>query len=190
MIELLPQLQHRRQPWKNAGGYSFEISRDRDDPDWGWRASIAEIGHDGPFSRFPQCERQMVLLDGPGLDLHFDAGETRALRPPHGDLRFAGDRPVHARLVAGPVRCFNLIWRQDRYQVQLLHRPLVGSMWFFDEPATTWLLFVLAGQAVFPEPARVLERHDAALWPAAAGRVRLEGEGELLLAQLRTLPTT
>jgi hypothetical protein len=38
----------------------------------------------------------------------------------------------------GPTHDFNLMWRRDRVQAQLWHRPLVGPMVIFVEPHTTW----------------------------------------------------
>lgn len=187
VIELLPAASHRRERWKNGGGWTREILRHPASGDWDWRVSVAEVGSDGPFSLFPGCEREIVLLAGQGMHLDVEDGATHRLAPPHGRLRFSGERAVSARLVEGPSVDFNLIWKRDAVEAQLLHRPIVGSMLFFGEPGVTWVLYVLAGQV--RTPAGLLEAGDAARLVIAPGeRLALDGGGELLIAKLRERP--
>ncbi|MBS3958907.1 MAG: HutD family protein [Xanthomonadaceae bacterium] len=184
MIELLPATLHRRERWKNGGGWTREILRSPAGDDWDWRVSVAEVGGDGPFSLFPGCEREIVLLAGQGMHLDFADGETHHLGPPHGRFRFAGERPLSVRLIEGPTVDFNLIWKRGAVDAQLLHRPIVGSMLFFGEPELVWVLYVLAGQV--RTPAGGLERGDAARLAVPPGeRLVIEGGGELLLARLQ-----
>jgi environmental stress-induced protein Ves len=183
MIELLPTAMHRRERWKNGGGWTREILRCPADGEWQWRVSVAEVGCDGPFSPFPGCEREIVLVSGMGMDLHFDDGETHRLAPPHGRLRFSGERPLTALLVDGPTVDFNLMWKREAIEAQLLHRPVVGSMLFFGEPGVTWVLYVLAGQV--RTPSGVLDVGDAARIAIPPGERRvIEGGGVVLLAKL------
>ena len=183
MIELLPAATHRRERWKNGGGWTREILRSPPDGDWRWRVSVAEVGSDGPFSAFPGVEREIVLLAGQGMDLQFDDGETVRLAPPHGRLRFSGDRPLSARLVEGPTIDFNLMWKREAIDAQLLHRPIVGSMLFFGEAGVCWVLYVTAGEV--RTPVGRLDAGDAAhLRPEPGQRLVIDGGGELLLAKL------
>src|SRR5690606_22105518 len=87
---------HHRGPWRSGLGWTREIHAQRPDPggDWTWRLSIAEIERDAPFSAFPGVDRELVLLRGNGRRLRFDDGESCLLEPPHGRLRFAGERPL------------------------------------------------------------------------------------------------
>jgi len=187
VIDLLPAASHRREPWKNGVGWTHEVLRHPATGDWDWRVSVAEVCSDGPFSTFPGCEREIVLVSGLGMDLHFDDGGTHRLEPPHGRLRFSGERPVSARLVEGPTTDFNLIWKRDTVDAQLLHRPIVGPMLFFGESGVTWLLHVLAGQVC--TSAGRLEAGDAARMAIGPGeRQALDGGGELLIAKLRSRP--
>ncbi len=183
MIEYLPAASYRRERWKSDGGWTREIIRFPGEGEWHWRASIAEIGSDAAFSRFPGCEREIVLLAGQGMDLDLDRDPSVRLEPPYGRLRFSGDCAVNARLVEGPVIAFNLIWLRGVVETQLLHRPIVGAMLFFGEPGLHWLLYVLAGQV--RTPAGVLDTGDAAMLAIEPGqRLVIEGGGELLLAKL------
>ena len=187
----LPANEYRRERWRNEFGWTREIHRDPEGSgDWRWRASIAEIDHDAPFSAFPGCDRELVLLAGEGMRLAFDDGaEPVLLSPPHDRHRFAGERPLRAELVDGPTHDFNLMWKRDAVQATLLHRPLVGPMVFFAEPGVTWLVYLMQGQAQFKDlarPLRLAQFDSVLLLPDAEGpsRMILEGGGELLLAKL------
>jgi environmental stress-induced protein Ves len=189
-LRLLPAHDYRRERWRNGLGWTREILRwpERAE-DWDWRLSIAEIEQDGPFSVFPGVERELVLLRGPGVRLRFDDGETREALPPHGRVRFAGERAVQGELIDGPTHDFNLMWRRDRIEADLWHRPLVGSMVLFVEPGEQWAVHVLAGHAqCSSEDARErLHAADSLLLSANAQRRRfaIDGGGEVLLIRLR-----
>lgn len=187
---VIPANTYRRERWKNQLGWTREIARSPGAGDWNWRLSIAEIEEDAPFSRFDGIERELVLLSGNGLKLQFDDGEVHELLPPHGRLRFAGERAVTGVLVDGATQDFNLMWRRDALQARLWHRPLVGPMVVFVEPDGVWAIHLAAGQARFAD--------DSGLPPMAAAdtavlvgsgtarqRFVLDGGGEVLVMQLQ-----
>ncbi len=192
---IIPANEYRRVRWKNGAGWTREICACRLDGmdgieagEWDFRLSIAEIESDAPFSTFPGIDRELVLLSGNGLRLRFDDGEVHELSPPHGRLRFAGDRALTGELVDGRTEDFNLMWGRENVDATLWHRPLVGAMVVFIEPGTTWAVHMLAGQAdidgdVFPGR---LDQGDTALLHAEGARVRhvLDGGGELLLVRV------
>ena len=188
-ITLLPANEYRRERWKNGLGWTREILRHPADADtWDWRMSIAEVEKDGPFSAFPGCDRELVLLAGEGMRLHFDDGDCVTLLPPHSRHRFAGERALNAELLAGRTHDFNVIWRRDAVDVAVLHRPLVGPMVFFPESGVQWFVHQLAGQALFRDqafPVR-LAQGDSALIEAPDGgeRTLLDGGGEVLLVRI------
>ena len=187
----IPANEYRRERWKNGAGWTREILRwPSSAEDWDWRLSIAEVDREGPFSAFPGVDRELVLLAGEGMRLLFEDGEVAELQPPHDRVRFAGERAVRSELVAGPTQDFNLMWKRDRVEAQLLHRPLVGPMLFFAEPGVHWAVHVLAGRAAFKDrqPPVQLEQGDTALIDASgSGRVLIDGGGELLLVRLRRI---
>lgn len=187
----IPANEYRRERWKNGAGWTREILRwPREAEDWDWRLSIAEVDRDGPFSAFPGVDRELVLLAGEGMRLLFEDGEVAELQPPHDRVRFAGERALRSELVAGPTQDFNLMWKRDRIEAQLLHRPLVGPMLFFAEAGVHWAVHVLAGRAGFKDrqPALQLEQGDTAVIDASGtGRVLIDGGGEVLLVRLRRL---
>jgi environmental stress-induced protein Ves len=189
---VIPANEYRRERWRNGLGWTREIhahTTTGSPDDWAWRLSIAEIEQDAPFSSFPGIERELVLLSGNGLRLRFDDGEVHELHPPHDRLRFAGERAVTGELLDGPTQDFNLMWRRDRVDAQLWHRPLVGPMVVFAEPGTVWAIHLLAGQARFADDSGLptLAAADTALLQADGTRLRhvLEGSGEALLIRLQ-----
>lgn len=191
---VIPANEYRRERWRNQLGWTREIlrldaaARPVDGDDWDWRLSIAEIEQDAAFSAFPGIERELVLLSGNGLRLRFDDGELHELHPPHDKLRFAGERGVHGELVDGATHDFNLMWRRERVQAQLWHRPLVGPMVIFAEPGQTWAAHLMAGQARFADDTGLppLAAGDTAVLAAGGERLRavLEGGGEVLLVRV------
>lgn len=185
---VIPANDCRRERWRNGAGWTREICRVPEREDWLWRLSIAEIERDAPFSTFPGVDRELVLLSGNGLRLHFDDGETQQLDPPRGRLRFSGERAVTGELLDGRTEDFNLMWRRDAVATQLWHRPLVGPMVVFVDPRSTWIVHLLAGDARFAADTNLppLAMGDTALLSAGDARARyaLEGTGEALLIRI------
>lgn len=190
----------RRTRWRNGLGWTREVASERlhapiargvsgtgGGEDWDWRLSIAEIEGEADYSRFDGVEREQMLLSGNGLCLRRPAGDT-ILHPPHERLRFGGEEAVTGRPIDGRVEVVNLMWRRDRVDAASWHRPLVGPMVIFIEPGSTWLVHLIAGQAVFTDdsgPGR-MEAGDTAVLQAGGMRLRhvLEGGGEAWLIRL------
>lgn len=186
----LPAHEYRRERWRNGHGWTREVLRMPEGADdWDWRLSIAEIEQDGPFSSFPGIERELVLLHGNGVRLCFDDGEVREVVPPHGRVRFAGERALTGELIDGPTHDLNLMWRRDRIDAELWHRPLVGSMVLFVEPGEQWLVYLLSGRAHCTHGDDIVHiaMGDSLLLSADGARERfaIDGGGEALIARLR-----
>lgn len=190
VTRVIPANEYRRERWRNGQGWTRQIAASHPGEAWDWRLSIAEIERDAGFSAFPGVERELVLLHGNGVRLCFDDGEQVALLPPHDRHRFSGARPLRGELVDGPTHDFNLMWRPEAVDAELLLRPLVGSMFFFADACTSWAIHLLAGQARFDAASGLppLWAGDTALLYGTPGRVRyaLEGGGELIAIKFST----
>nr|WP_284508144.1 MULTISPECIES: HutD family protein [unclassified Caballeronia] len=104
-------------PWKNGGGITREIAAGPQGVSldaFAWRLSLADVASDGAFSKFEGVDRVLVLLDGAGMRLTEAHGNVHVLDAPLAIARFAGETPIHATLLAGPTRDFNLMVRRDR----------------------------------------------------------------------------
>jgi len=191
--KILRVADYRRMRWKNGGGWTTELAASASTVEGGnfdWRISIAEIESDGAFSTFPGCDRYIALLDGPGMELQFDAAEPVRLDQRLRFVRFDGEAKTFGRLLGGAVRDFNVMVRRDRVRAEVLHRPLVGPMVFLPEAATTWFVYLVAGQAALKDVAGMqLEGGESLLLqPGDAMRTRvLSGGGEVVLVKFTSL---
>ena len=217
--QVIPATDYRRERWRNQLGWTRAILQLGNPESWALRLSIAEIEQDAAFSAFPGIDRELVLLHGNGMRLRFghadsnssgsggnsdsgarDVGDgntngssrdrTCQLLPPYQRVRFAGEETVTATLLDGPTQDFNLMWRRDTLHTELLHRPLVGTMLFFADPGSAWVVHLLTGQADFGRDADLppLAAGDTA-WLSASKRTRyaLDGGGELLAIRVSPL---
>ncbi len=126
----------RRIRWRNDGGWTREIAMgrvggpglDASGERWDWRISVAEIEQDGPFSRFPGVDRCLLLLDGAGMELTGEDGHARQVVPARARVDFAGDVDVRCRLLAGPTRDLNLMWRRAELAARIDVQAVDGAV--------------------------------------------------------------
>ncbi|TDR48428.1 hypothetical protein DFR29_10148 [Tahibacter aquaticus] len=148
-IRRLDSSHYRRMVWKNGGGITTEIARSpAAGDDFDWRISIAEIAQDGDFSIFPDVDRELMLLDGGGIELLIGSEENVILDTRYRKHAFPGEAPVSCRLLDGPTRDFNVMVRRGRCRAELLARTIVGPQLLFPAVATNWLIHVASGEAI------------------------------------------
>jgi uncharacterized protein len=114
MHRALAPADYRRTAWKNGQGSTTEIAVHPPRADFErflWRASVADITQDGPFSTFPGIDRTLLLLRGAGMRLAGE-GEPLEIRALHEPVAFAGDIELYCTLHGGAVRDFNLMVRR------------------------------------------------------------------------------
>ena len=119
---LLGPRDYRRTRWRNRRGWTTEIAKHPAAADLGqfaWRASIADVTHDGAFSEFPGVARTLVLLSGAGMQLERASGPLH-LRVPYDAVGFDGAEALSCKLVDGPVRAFNLMLRRTTMQGEVV----------------------------------------------------------------------
>jgi environmental stress-induced protein Ves len=114
MVRRLTSTDYRRMPWRNGGGTTTEITlgllpdhlgRER----FLYRVSIADVASDGPFSRFEGYDRHIMLVSGAGMTIDCGPNGRLDLGTLFEPRTFSGDWDVTGKLLAGPVRDFNLI---------------------------------------------------------------------------------
>lgn len=111
-------------PWKNGAGVTREIAvwpvgAGLDDFDW--RLSVAEVAAGGRFSCFPGVDRQIVLVNGPGMRLRAADGSFDVrLNVPGVPFLFAGETEVEASQIDHPSRDFNVMTRRNRCHAHLV----------------------------------------------------------------------
>jgi environmental stress-induced protein Ves len=122
-IRRLTRAAFKSMPWKNGGGEMAEITvfpPGAGLDEFGWRLSMARVAADGPFSNFAGIDRTLTVLDGAGFRLTVD-GVEHLLTPASAPLRFAGDVPASAALLAGPVTDLNVMTRRGAFRHEV-HR--------------------------------------------------------------------
>lgn len=108
-------------PWKNGKGTTSElaISEGGNLSQFDWRLSIATVVEDGEFSDFSGYLRNLILIEGNGIDLqHYQGDSEKEVDHLSSLLDFAtfdgGCRTV-GNLHDGPIKDFNLMTRADKY---------------------------------------------------------------------------
>lgn len=193
---LLGPADYRPMPWKNGQGTTHEIWVERDAEDaasggFRFRLSIASVKLAAPFSRFPHCDRTLLLLDGEGMLLDSGPGRQKRLDTRYVPYAFSGDWDTACTLIAGPCRDFNVMVdrRRLRAQVQVLTLRADSPQLLSTQPSDErWALFTLAGtvrlrdettgphplpQTLSPEHTLILSADEAA---PCLGDLRLRAE--------------
>ena len=119
IVDVITPAHWQTQRWQNGGGITHQLCRQDDANGMLWRVSIAEVASDGPFSRFDNIDRIIMLLTGGGFSLHGVGDNPQLLDTPLTPFTFAGETPIHCTLLNGAVRDFNLMTRRAAVQADL-----------------------------------------------------------------------
>ncbi|MGQ0484780.1 MAG: HutD/Ves family protein [Hyphomicrobiales bacterium] len=149
-MRILRAADYRIMPWKNGGGTTTEICIMPEDAGlsgrpFDWRVSIADVASDGPFSAFPGYDRHIMMIEGQGMVLEGGPEGQIVLAENLVPRRFSGDWNIAGRLLAGPVRDFNLMARRDRYDSRLEVHEAASEL-RLDAATATLLVHVLDGE--------------------------------------------
>ena len=111
-------------PWKNGGGSTREVvcfPAGAGMDSFGWRISVATIAQAGPFSAFAGVDRQIMLLDGDGVQLRAPAaGIDHALDQRWQPFAFSGDVALDCTLLGGTSTDFNVMTRRDAWVAKVM----------------------------------------------------------------------
>lgn len=166
--------------WRNGGGETREIiSFPPGEADFAWRASIATLAADGPFSRFPGIDRVITLLNGDPVTLSGEGTEHRLL--PHQPWAFAGEQTLYAQLSGGTSEDFNIMTRRDSWHSQVTltqeaHQSAHGLCWIL---AGRWLL----------NNTQPLQQSEGAWWTEESTLLTpASNDASMLLVELSRVP--
>jgi uncharacterized protein len=174
-MRILRSLDYVTRPWKNGGGVTRDImvsppgaSLDTFD----WRLSLAQVDRDGPFSRFDNVDRTLVLLSG-AMTLH--EGDRRIDLARNEPFAFEGERAIEATVGGGSTLDFNVMTRRGRAR-HTARRKLFSERTACDaSTGSTILLFALErGLIVDGEQ---LDLHDSAIITAQRVSVAAAASG-------------
>ena len=166
--------------WRNGGGETRElISYPPGAAAFEWRASIATLAQDGPFSAFPGVDRIITLLHGDAVALTAPGVEQRLT--PLQPWAFAGELALNARLEGGISEDFNIMTRRGQWQatVEVVTHAVSSPH------GVAW---VLAGAWQLANGERLTAQQGAA-WVDEATRLSPIGDdARLLLTRLNRVP--
>ena len=123
MIKIIPPEQFVTTAWKNGKGETVQlaISQGGSIDGFDWRLSIASVVEDGVFSDFSGYERNLILLQGNGIELtHNDTrNKTRVdvLKNKLSISVFSGSDRTVGRLFGGAIKDLNLMTKAGKYEV-------------------------------------------------------------------------
>jgi environmental stress-induced protein Ves len=191
-MRILRAGQHRRMPWKNGGGETTEIIAFPEGSgldEFEWRISMARVAADGPFSRFPDVERTLCVIEGEGLALTIARQPEVVLTQASPPFRFRGDVAVTSRLLKGPITDLNVMTRRGRWSQKVKRLSFAGPEVIERNAGVTLLLSRSQGLSVTRKDASAtLDLVDAALFEGAF-EVRLDptsGGAIAYLVELRS----
>ena len=114
MLRIIRSADYPTRPWKNGGGTTRDIAVSPPGASldaFVWRLSLAQVDRDGPFSRFDNVDRTLVLLSG-AMTLHEPGRRIDLVR--HQPFVFAGERAIEATVAGGATLDFNVMTRRGR----------------------------------------------------------------------------
>ena len=120
MISILRAADRIAAPWKNGGGMTCEVAirpPGSSFDDFDWRVSIAEVRDAGPFSRFENIDRTLVILSG-RLALTFE-DKVVELDAASASLSFRGEATCSGAPIDGAVTDLNVMTRRGKARAQV-----------------------------------------------------------------------
>lgn len=165
-------------PWRNGGGETREItSQPLGLVDFHWRASIATIAQDGPFSAFPGIDRSITLLAGDGVHLYSEGMIDHRLQNIAEPFAFSGDTALDAILLGGSSQDFNIMTRRGGYSAQV--QTVTKNKDF--PPLHAGVLYVLQGNWLLPD-GKLLRSQQGCWWLSGKGPSKLIAQENSALA--------
>ncbi|MFD9244717.1 HutD family protein [Streptomyces sp. NPDC059556] len=147
--------------WRNGGGATREItSQPVGAESFGWRASVADIDREGPFSAFGGVDRTLTLLAGDSVLLTspgvFERLPARTGEP----VTFSGDLALTAELPGGGCRVLNIMVRRGDWSARV--RRVAGRV--APPSGHAGVFYVLSGRWQTGEDAHVLAPGQGVWW--------------------------
>ena len=161
MLRVIRSADYPTRPWKNAGGTTCDIVIEPPGAsleEFDWRVSLAQVDRDGPFSRFDNVDRTLVLLSG-AMTLHEPQRRTELARGE--PVSFAGERDITATVSGGSTLDLNVMTRRGRVRHGVSKVLLNTRHQLTIARRTTRILFVLDGALIIDGDR--IDPHDTAV---------------------------
>jgi len=121
MFTIIHPSQFKTLPWKNGKGETIElaINDSANLNEFEWRMSMASVVEDGVFSDFSGYMRNLVLIEGKGLNLQHDHNHIDKLNNLLDVATFDGGCSTVGNLHNGSITDFNIITAKEKYKTQV-----------------------------------------------------------------------
>ena len=119
MISVLSPELFKTIPWKNGQGETIELAMNYGGhlDDFVWRLSMASVVEDGVFSDFSGYQRNLILIEGNGINLQHDDSKIDKLNRILDIANFDGGCRTVGNLTAGEITDFNIITHKEKCSV-------------------------------------------------------------------------
>lgn len=146
-------------PWKNGGGSTKQLlisPINAELTEFDYRISIASISSNGPFSSFIGIDRQLVILEGDGVELSIDSHEGtkqinglgaeekimrdtteyKRLTPTDSPFCFTGETSITSQLLGSNVIDFNVMTKRGAFKAHT-QRLSIDDIFIEEQIATS-----------------------------------------------------
>jgi environmental stress-induced protein Ves len=129
MISIISPTAFKTIPWKNGQGETTELAINANATldNFTWRISMASVVEDGLFSDFSGYQRNLILIEGNGINLQHDHNHIDKLTNILDIATFDGACSTVGSLHAGDITDFNIITDKEKYAVE------VNTYWHKEE---------------------------------------------------------
>lgn len=147
-LSLIAQQHFVTMPWKNGGGTTTQILTAPEGAglaDFDWRISMARVESNGPFSIFPDIDRNLCVIEGSGLVLQPEGRGPVTLTGTSPPYAFPADLPLDATLLDGPITDLNVMTRRGRARAHVSRITQCGPLAL---PCLGGVMLVLTGNDI------------------------------------------
>jgi environmental stress-induced protein Ves len=166
-------------PWKNGKGETIELAINEGGnlDDFTWRLSMASVVEDGVFSDFSGYQRNLILIEGNGINLQHDHRQIDKLSNLLEVANFDGGCSTVGNLHAGAITDFNIITHKEKCSVVV--ETFIEQQTLEVKSADVCFIYSLSGafQLTSYQNQQVIKAgHLLKLNPLKAGEVTITGQ--------------
>lgn len=121
MIDIIQPSQFKTVPWKNGKGETVEMAINPGGTldNFDWRLSMASVVEDGVFSNFSGYTRNLILIDGDGINLQHNDNKIDRLKNLLDVATFDGGNKTVGNLHTNEITDFNIIARTSAFNTNV-----------------------------------------------------------------------
>ena len=122
MINIIAPKQFKTVAWKNGLGETIELAINSGGTldNFDWRLSMASVIEDGVFSNFNGYTRNLILIEGNGLNLQHNDSKIDKLNNLLDMATFDGGNKTVGNLHSGEITDFNIITRTECFDTKII----------------------------------------------------------------------